>query len=361
MPMITRRTLLHMAAAPTMLTAAARKTEVAIRGDQFFINGQPTYKGRSYQGHKIEGLLMNSRMVQATFDDKNPQTVAKWAYPDTKKWDAERNVREFLAAMPVWRQHGLLSFTVNLQGGSPEGYSKSQSWHTSGIAADGSLLPDVMKRLERILNRADELGMVVIVGYFYFGQDQVVKDEAGIRRAVTNATNWLLDRDYRNILVEVNNETNVKAYDHEILKPARIHELIELVKGMNRKGRRLLTGTSYGGNAIPLPNVVKSSDFLLVHGNGVKDPKRIAEMVRLTRAVQGYRPMPILFNEDDHFDFDKPENNMMAAISQYASWGYFDPGASDYSDGYQCPPVNWGINTERKKSFFNLLRQVTGS
>ncbi len=107
--------------------------------------------------------------------------------------------------------------------------------------------------------------------------------------------------------------------------------------------------------------MVKTSDFLLIHGNGVKDPKRIAEMVRLSRAVEGYRPMPILFNEDDHFDFDKPENNMMSAISEYASWGYFDPGASDYSDGYQCPPVNWGINSERKKAFFNLLRQVTGS
>jgi hypothetical protein len=263
--------------------------------------------------------------------------------------------------MPLWRKHGLLSFTINLQGGSPEGYSKTQPWFTSGIAPDGSLLPDFMARLKRILDRADQLGMVPIVGYFYFGQDQVLRDEAAVRNAVVNATNWILDQGYRNILVEVDNETNVKAYDHEILKPARVHELIELVKGMNRNGRRLLTGTSYGGNAIPESNVVKTSDFLLIHGNGVKDPKRIAEMVRLTRAVAGYKPMPVLFNEDDHFDFDKPENNMMSAISEYASWGYFDPGASDYADGYQCPPVNWGINSERKKAFFNLLRQVTGS
>lgn len=356
---MTRRSLLQFA--PALLTAAPSKTRVEIRKDQFFINGQPTYKGRFYKGHKIEGLLMNSRMVQGIFDDKNPATVSKWAYPDTRKWDAERNVKEFLAAMPVWRKHGLLSFTINLQGGSPEGYSKTQPWFTSGIAPDGTLLPDFMARLKRILDRAGQLGMIPIVGYFYFGQDQVLKDEGAVRNAVVNATNWLLDQDYRNILVEVDNETNVKAYDHEILKPARVHELIELVKGMNRNGRRLLTGTSYGGNGIPESNVVKSSDFLLIHGNGVKDPKRIAEMVRLSRAVEGYKPMPILFNEDDHFDFDKPENNMMSAISEYASWGYFDPGASDYADGYQCPPVNWGINSERKKAFFNLLRQVTGS
>ena len=52
---------------------------------------------------------------------------------------------------------------------------------------------------------------------------------------------------------------------------------------------------------------------------------------------------------------------VMKALSAYASWGYFDPGVSDYSDGYQCPPVNWGINTERKKAFFALLKEVTGA
>src|SRR3989442_13470154 len=84
-----------------------RRSIVEIRGDRFFINGRPTYEGRSYQGHRVEGLLMTSRMVQATFDDRNPETVSRWAYPDTGKWDPERNTREFLAAMPSWKEHGL--------------------------------------------------------------------------------------------------------------------------------------------------------------------------------------------------------------------------------------------------------------
>ena len=81
-------------------------------------------------------------------------------------------------------------------------------------------------------------------------------------------------------------------------------------------------------------------------------------MVRQTRAVAGYRPMPILFNEDDHFLFDQPSNNFLKAVSEYASWGYFDPGKNDYNDGYQSTPVNWGINTGAKESF---LRAVEGS
>lgn len=349
------------ALAATALAQRKRRTTVSIRGDGFCINGQPTYKGRQYQGAKIEGLLMNIRAVQGTFDDRNPETRPRWNYPDTGKWDPERNTREFIAAMPEWRRRGLLGFTLNLQGGSPEGYSKAQPWHNSAIEADGSLRPDYMGRFERILNRADELGMTPIVGVFYFGQDQRVKDEEAVKTAVRNTVQWLLGKGYGNVLLEICNESNVNAYDHAILKPPRVHELIEMAKGITAGGRRLLVGTSYGGGFVPLENVVRSSDFLLMHGNGVSDPNRITAMVEQVRKVPGYRPMPVLFNEDDHFDFDKPLNNMMAAVKAYASWGYFEPGKSNYVDGHQCPPVNWGINTARKKAFFALLKEVTGA
>jgi hypothetical protein len=349
-----------MAGAVPILHGAARRTEVSIRGEQILINGKPTYAGRSYQGIPIEGLLMNVRAVQATFDDRNPETRGKWAYPDTKKWDPERNTREFAAALPEWRRHGILGFTVNLQGGSPEGYSQSQPWENTAIDPDGKLRPDYMRRLATILDRADELGMVAIVGYFYFGQDQRVRDEAAVKRAVVNATEWLLGRDYRNVLVEVNNECSVRSYDHEILKPGRVHELIELVKNTRRGGRRMLVGTSYGGGTPATGNVAKASDFLLLHGNGPDDPARIRRMIQTSRALPEYRPMPVVINEDDHFRFDEAENHMMAALRERVSWGYFDPGKSDYADGYQCPPVNWGISSERKKQFFAKCKEVTG-
>jgi hypothetical protein len=337
-----------------------RQTAITIINDAFYINEKITYPGRLYQGHKLEGLLLNSRMVQGTFDDRNPETVHRWAYPDTGRWEAERNTREFLEAMPDWRSYGLLAFTLNLQGGSPEGYSKAQPWHNSGIESDGNLNPDYLDRLRRIIDRADELGMVVILGYFYFGQDQHLTDEAAVIRGTDNATNWIFDQGYTNVLVEVNNECNVRRYTHEILKPERVHELIERVKGTTRDGQRLLVGTSYGGGAVSRENVVRTSDFLLMHGNGVTDPNRIAEMVRQARAVPGYRPMPILFNEDDHFNFDQPLNNFVAALSEYASWGYFDPGENNYRDGYQSVPVQWQINTPRKRAFFEKVRDVVG-
>jgi hypothetical protein len=337
-----------------------RKTEVAIRGEMFLINGRPSYEGRTWHGKTVEGLLFNARLVQGIFDDLNPETRARWAYRDTGRWDPERNTREFVAAMPEWRRHGLLAFTINLQGGSPEGYSKEQPWHNSAITADGELRPEYMARLGRILDRADELGMVVILGLFYFGQDERLRDEAAVLRAVDNALDWVFDRGDRNVLIEVDNECNVR-YDHAILRPGRVHELIRHVQEHRRDGRRLLVSTSYGGGTIPGEDVVRVADFLLMHGNGVDDPGRITAMVRQAREVPGYHPVPIVFNEDDHFDFDRPRNNLLAALDAYASWGYFDPGRTgDERDGYQTPPVHWGINTGRKRAFFDLVKQITG-
>jgi hypothetical protein len=342
---------------------APRQTVLTIVGEDFHINGQPTYAGRSWQGHRVEGLLLNSRMVQATYDDLNPQTAQRWAYPDTGTWDAERNVREFIAALPEWKRHGLLAVTVNFQGGSPEGYSKSQPWVTGAFTSCGGLRPEFAGRMQRLLDAADAQGMAVILGYFYFGQDQHLRDEAAVQRATDEATRWLLDGGWRNVLVEVNNETNAKAYDHDILRPDRVHELIVRVRETERDGRRLLVGTSYGGGTVPQENVVRASDFLLLHGNGVTDPARITAMVKQSRAVPGYRPMPILFNEDDHENFDQPANNFAAAIAEHTSWGWFDfrRRGEGFDEGYQSPPVNWGLSSARKRAFFGRCAEITGA
>ena len=336
------------------------RTKVEIEGEKFYINGQPTYKGRRWRDYEIEGLLLNNRMVQATFDDENAETRFMWAYPDTGQWDAERNVREFIAALPVSQAHGVLGITVNFQGGNPKGYGWPQPWENNAFTPSGDLRPAYAERMRRVLDAMDALGMVAILGIFYFGQDQRLKDEKAVIRALDNAIGWVLDGGWENVLVEVNNECNVKKYEHEILMPARVHELIERVKGMAKNGRCSLVSTSYGGRFIPLENVVRASDFLLIHGNGVTEPARIAQMVDETRAVPGYRPMPVLFNEDDHYDFEKPMNNFVAAISKYASWGCLDIGENNYRDGYQSPPVNWGLSTDRKTGFFQLAKEISG-
>lgn len=347
----------------------AKQTVVSIKGEKFYINGKPTYKGRQWQGHSIEGLLMNSRMVQGIFDDSNPATVDNWKYPDTQKWDAERNTNEFVAAMDEWYAKGLIAFTLNLQGGSPMGYG-NKGWINSAIDLDGNLRPEYMARLKKILDRANEKGMVVMLGIYYFGQEKYLKNEAAVYKGVDNTINWLFENNYRNVLIEVVNETGPKTYKHKVLCSDRIHEMIDYIKSKKKNGCRYLVTTSYSGKVIPGEAVVKSSDYLLLHGNDVHNPAGIAEMVLKTKAINGYKPMPIVFNEDDHFDFEKPSNNFVEAVKAYASWGYFDfratKGIRDsqldepFDDGYQSMPVNWGISSSRKKAFFDKLEEITG-
>ncbi len=382
---------------------AQHKTSVSIDGEDWLINGEVTYPGREYRGWRIEGLLMNSRMASGIFDDENPLTADLWKYPDTGKWDADRNTNELIAMLPTYKAHGINSLPFNLQNCSPLGYYRrepehlkelrerihadhpgakdddiwagllleieSQPWISGAFNADGSLKPAFMDRTERLIDAADEQGMVVILGLFYQGQDERLTDTKAVKAAVTNACAWVLEKGYNNVIIEINNEVNVPTYEHPILKEDRIHELIDLAKGVTKDGKRLLVSTSWTRRSTATPESVASSDYILLHGNGLVDPNDVAKVVDNTRAVSTYTTKPILFNEDDHFNFDQPLNNFTAALSRHAGWGYFDPaeGAGgtpfygDYVHGYQCPPINWGINTPRKKGFYDLCKEVTGA
>ena len=171
------------------------------------------------------------------------------------------------------------------------------------------------------------------------------------------------------MLIEVNNECDINTitknsgdpYNHEILDAKRVHELITLVKNRKKNGRRLLVSTSFIGGSVPTDNVLAVADFVLIHGNGVAKPEGITELVKKVRAKSAYKKNPIMINEDDHFDFDKPFNHFMAATKEHASWGYFDYRMKDegFEDGYQSVPVDWGINSKRKKGFFGLLKKMT--
>jgi len=346
------------------------QTIVSIRGEDFYINGTITLQGKTYRGIRLEGLLPNSRMVQGIFDDANPQTRHHWKFPDSMAWVPERNTNEFVAAMEEWRISGLLAITLNLQGGNPFGYGANQPWINTAIKPDGSLDKAYMSRLEKILRRADQLGMVVILGYFYFGQDQHLKDEAAVIRGVRKATQWILNKGFRNVILEINNEcdinsivrgNNVAPYDHTILDSKRVHELISLAQAIKKNKRRLLVATSFIGGTLPTDEVLKVSDYILIHGNGVHKPEKITEMVQSLRLNKNYKGQPIVFNEDDHFDFENPENNFIAATREHASWGYFDYRMKDegFDEGYQSVPVNWKISSERKKGFFGFLKEMT--
>jgi hypothetical protein len=345
----------------------ARATSVSIAGNAFLINGRPTYPSRSFRGNKVEGLLFTSRMVNCILNDQNPETRGMWSYRDGP-WDPERNTSEFIAALPVYKSHGLTSIAFNIQGGSPMGYGWHQPWHTSGYTPDGNLLPDYRARLLRVLDALDANGMVAVLGLFYISATPALKDESAIIRAADEVTDLICDRGYTNVIIEVANESDIPRWPYEIIKPERGHELVTRIQSrskgkVNTKAGRLLVSTSFVVRDTLPEKVAQVADVILWHGNASPTPEAIHVRAKSIRAGAGYRGQPLLNNEDDHFDFDKPENNMMAAVEEYSGWGYFDYRQirEPFEDGYQSLPVDWGIKSARKKGFFGLLAQVTGA
>ena len=84
-------------------------------------------------------------------------------------WNETETV-EFLEAMVEYKSYGVNTVGINLQGGFP-GYeiepSTGKWYRNSAFNTDGSLKDEYMDRMRRILEKAQELDMVVNLGYFY--------------------------------------------------------------------------------------------------------------------------------------------------------------------------------------------------
>lgn len=354
-------------------TGTLKEMLLEIREQDFWIDGKPTYPGRRHLTHRIEGLLMNARMVQAIFDDENPDTRSLWAYPDTQEWDAERNTDEFCDMLPAYHRCGLLAVTVGMQGGgpcyTPEVYNhyRASAFHPNGLLKDAW-----MKRLVRVLNAADATGMVVILNLFYGAQAKFESD-AAIHRAARSTLEFLLEGGWQNVILDLKNEVLPGA---GTLESDGICKLFQTLADIRRDTPGVFLATS----TFPKHHLLAEKwtdwiDLWLVHGND-SSPDELAAEIDQIKHSSGFRakPMPVLINEDSiHLD------NLEAAVAAGASWGYYDQGYGSgafqgrfewsvqpretrFADlsGFQTPPINWHLNTPHKISFFDRLARITG-
>ena len=80
-----------------------------------------------------------------------------------------------------------------------------------GYKPDASLDPVYAARLAKIIEAADERGMVVLVGCLYWGTSKAKEDlknwtQEDANKAVANTVAWLSKNKYRNVFVDVDNE-----------------------------------------------------------------------------------------------------------------------------------------------------------
>ena len=204
------------------------------------MDGKLTYSDFPDAKPEALGRLMNSRMVQATFEDENPETAKLFVYADGSPLDLNRQTNEFIAALPEYRRYGVIACTVNFQGGYPQYHVHLrrdqilQNWDNNAFAPEGRLKWSYAERMARVIAAADEARMAIIVGYFYFGQNHKLKDDNAVRRAVTEATEFLVSLKRENIMIEINNECEI-GYVHSLLQPHGVHQMIELARAGQRR------------------------------------------------------------------------------------------------------------------------------
>jgi hypothetical protein len=258
--------------AGTFVALLCGRTEISLVDGRWFINGRVTNPGSA-----AAGLLMNVRMVNATFEDRNRPDFA-----------VEANTDAFIRHVPDYAAHGVNAFTFCLQGGYP-GYEGAVN---SAFAPDGTLRPDYMRRIERVLRACDEQGVAVILTYFYQRQARILRDDAAIRAGVENATRWVVAQGFRHVLIEVANEYAHGGFAAQplIRSPEGQASLLRLVKQI--APRVLVTSSGYSHGRIA-PAVAEACDFLTPHWNlaAVDDiPARIALLRRFGK--------PLVCNED---------------------------------------------------------------
>ena len=367
------------------------RTAITFEAERILINGRPTYSGTP-----AEGLLFNVRTVNATFDDAlgkvdwwdddgaHPENdgagYGPWRSPDS----AAANTDRFIGALPDYRDWGILAVNLNFQGGHPlqakldipEGRGSAgrrpnghrDFYHNSGFTSDGALDDLHADRIAAVIQACDRLGMVVILQLFYFGQDTVFETETAICSAVDNAVDFVCEHGYRNVLLEIGNEIMLGHFHHDILKPARVHELIvrARIRARDTHGYDLLTSTSEAA-LLNIPNqwteaqidtVFSSADYLLLHGGDnldhgkVGDESEVAHKIEFIRSRPWFtgRPRPIIFNESDG------DRAFDAAVRRGTSFGLH---STPYFQTFW--PPRWGVWQNGTLWFFQKVRDITGA
>jgi hypothetical protein len=307
------------------VSIAAGGTTVSINGTRWQINGAITYPGTA-----AEGLLMNVRMVNSTFEDKKR--------PD---FDPNENTSRFILKIPQYHSYGVAAFTLNLQGGHA-GYEGAVN---SAFRPDGTLRTDYTNRIKRVINECDRRGMIVILGLFYQRQDQILLDEQAVKRAVVNAVTWVKENGLTNVVIEIANEYDHNGFDHDIIETAEGE--VELIRLARKTAPGLLVSTSGLGHGGMNDLIAREADFILIHFNGTKVediPKRIDALKKYNK--------PIVCNEDDKLA-QEAALALQASVENGCSWGFMHSKLNQYE-----PFEFHGYDDDRQ--VYDKFKEVTG-
>ena len=261
------------------------------KSDRFYVRGsrgsswQPTYSGTPYR-RQARGKLMLVRLAQSLFDDERLEEQA---------FDPDRNTQQVIDALDFYKQHGVLAISVGLQGDNPRygetinGVSRNRAAKSaaktsalvSAFRSDGSLKAEWLGRLERLLNAANQRGMVLCLTYFHPGQDEIFESPNAIAAAAKNITDWLIKKDFRNVVINVADEWDLdgRSWGHARFIPENIDRFVELIRErFNHADYTLPIGASSSGSMRYPDSLAQVCDVVLLHGNGRTPAEKLGRL-----------------------------------------------------------------------------------
>jgi len=292
-----------------------------------------TYAGRGFRP-EAAGLLMNLRVAQAVVHDE-------WL--TEAPFDPMKNTQRVVAALDTYKAHGVLAISISLQGAN-QAYERTPGIKRtrdaklgpgrgalmSAYRADGSIKPEWLARTLLLARELDRRGMILNLMYLYCHQDEVFENTAAIDRAVRDTTDWLIDNNLRNVIIEIANEHDNPPWDHNRYVPREIGRLIELARErfVAKKAKfRLPISASTGSGMKVFDEARGHADLIVIHGNEATPEQKRARVAEL--AADPKMPGPIYMNEDDNGRATTPETlkRELASMDEVldhggAGWGY---------------------------------------
>ena len=151
--------------------AAAGENVFSVKGDQVLLNGRP---------FKVIGLRCSNALM------------------------SDRTTQQVVEELDTFKDYGVNTVSVFFMG--------SRFGDVKGYRPDASLDPVYARRMARIIEHADERGMVVLVGCLYWSNSRAKEELEDVwtqrhaNDAITNTVRWLSANEYRNVFVDVDNE-----------------------------------------------------------------------------------------------------------------------------------------------------------
>ncbi len=294
------------------------------KADRFYVRAGrgswiETYRDKEHS-KDARGKLAIVRVDQGLFQDE-------WLVEQT--FDARANTDALIGSLDAYKAYGVSAVAVSLQGADPRygdaiprrsgaTYGEGKGTLVSAFEPDGSLKADWMERLEALLRATAERGMFVSITYFHPAQDEVLESPEAIVEAARNVTRWLIEKDFRNVIIDVATEWDIEGeWDHVTFVPRNIANLIRDVRDQfNGAEFSLPIGASSGpGLSYPV-SLARACDVVLVSGAGFPGAQRAR---RLRQMAEYERPLLII---DGDARPDAIRSDAHIALREASGWAF---------------------------------------